>query len=71
MFLIDLINMMKEWNRYYELQDSGASDEQLQQQLDNIRNLTQGREEAERYYRDIDNQIDDANERNNDGFGGQ
>ncbi len=58
-------------NRYYELQDSGASDEQLQQQLDNIRNLTQGREEAERYYRDIDNQIDDANERNNDGFGGQ
>lgn len=58
-------------NRYYELQDSGASDEQLQQQLDNIRNLTQGREEAERYCRDIDNQIDDANERNNDGFGGQ
>lgn len=43
----------------------------VQKQLDNIRNLTQGREEAERYYRDIDNQIDDANERNNDGFGGQ
>lgn len=58
-------------NRYYELQDSGASDDELQQQLDSINALNEGKAEAERYYREVDNHLDEVDERNNDGFGGQ
>ena len=58
-------------NKYNELVDNGASDDELQQQLETLRNLNDGKEQAEKYYREIDNNIDEANERNNDGYGGQ
>ena len=58
-------------NKYNELVDNGASDDELQQQLETLRNLNDGKEQAEKFYREIDNNIDEANERNNDGYGGQ
>lgn len=58
-------------NKYNELVDNGASDDELQQQLETLKNLNDGKEQAEKYYREIDNHIDEANERNNDGYGGQ
>lgn len=57
--------------QYYKLQENGADDEIVQQQLDSIRDLNERKKQAEQYYREIDDMIDEANERQNDGYGGQ